>query len=117
MVIGITITNTLRNHIPKLTAVYEGMTGKQPVNLPINPCELDLNFPTVVAEEEETEFDENQVAYMQDDSYLTENSEEKERPFDVYQLLYVDGSFEIFGNSDEIYPTIIKKVSDVARDS
>lgn len=113
MVIGITITNTLRNHLTKLTTVYESMMDKEPINLPINPYELEDHYPTVVLDKEEDEFDEKQVAYTQSDDYLGEFTED-EKEFNVYQLLYVDGSFEIFGACDEVFPGVIKKVSDVA---
>lgn len=106
MIIGITINNILRNHIDKLSEIYESITTKVPIT-PINPYDLEKSYPTVVDDVVGYEFDVNnpEIELPSNDNI------EENIPIDVNELMYNDASFEIFGRSEQSYDNIINKLS------
>lgn len=116
MIIGITINNTIRDHITKLQSVYTTLTNNTPV-LPINPYNLEAHFPTLQSLHTLTPFDESLVIDEDNPALDFEAIDDGDDEFDVHDFIYIDASFEIFGSSEETVPGIIKKISALSKES
>ena len=113
MVIGITINNLLRNHIPQVIKAYEEIIGSNPIE-PINPFDMELSFPTVKTNKNIKEFVVNEEGDTSEEMHEFTDSD---KDFDVYELMYMDASFEIFGRAEETINGLLFKLKQFEREA
>ena len=108
MVIGVTINNIIRNHIPQIKKIYELEFDESPVE-PINPFDLEKSFLDRKSTEIIREFSINGGEEINDGEieYV-----ENDKNFNVYHFMYYEAAFEVFGRSDETTDGIVRKIND-----
>jgi hypothetical protein len=111
MIIGITINNLLRDHIPQVKRAYQELTGLEPIE-PINPFDMEKSFPTIQSTKVATEFVVNEEGNELPEMVLNEDNEEG---FDVHELMYKDAAFEIFGRCEELTPGLIHMLKSIEK--
>lgn len=110
MVVGVTINNILRDHIPQIKRAYTEITELEPVE-PINPYELEKSFPP-----KETSGVISQFKVLTDGQEVEEMTmNETDESFDVFNMMYNEASFEIFGRAEEPEPWVLRKLKDLEK--